>query len=68
MYHITVRNNKVKVVYPGKWQLILDLGTGTLTRIPNKPFPDKNEQKKLRQDPVIESLYTLFEAKHDQRV
>lgn len=50
MLYIKVNaKNKARIIYPRRWQMILDLGTGKMERIPDKPFPKDEDLK----DPYI---------------
>ena len=67
MLHITIKDNKAKIVYPRKWQFVLNLENGFRSRIPNKPFPSDDDLKEKGIAHLIDGLYSLYEVQNESQ-
>lgn len=57
-----ISKKKVKVVCPRKWQLVVHLDSGEITRFKDKPFPNRAELIQIY-DKVVENAITFY-AEH----
>ncbi len=65
LYVSEKKPNLWKIVYPRKWQFLLNLETGEKIRIPNKPFPSDQDLNEKGIEPFIESLFSFYESKNE---
>jgi hypothetical protein len=69
MLHIKrIGKNKARIVLPRHYQFILDLDSGEMGRIPDKPFPTQQEIEELGENRIIEGIFDLYESEeHNEK-
>ncbi len=66
MLHIKrIAKNKARIVLPRHCQFILDLESGDMERVKNKPFPTEQEIDKLAENKVLEGLFDLYDMEEE---
>jgi hypothetical protein len=63
MLHIKrIAKNKARIVLPRHYQFVLNLDSGDMERIPDKPFPTEQEITELGKRHIIEGIFDLYES------
>lgn len=65
LYIKRIGKNKARIVLPRHYQFVLDLDSGDMERIKNKPFPTEQEIEELADNKAIEGLFHLYEIEKE---